>query len=81
MPQPGKQTIALSTQIVVLTLSKKDRVGSFCEIVCMIFLCLLNDGRLGLFHLGDDLFILEFGGVVADVGADKKEAYACGGIE
>lgn len=81
VPQPGKQTIALSAQIVVLSLSKVDRVGSFREIVCMICLCLLNDFRLGFFHLSDPLLILQLGGVVADIGANEKDAYACGGIE
>ena len=81
VPQPGKQTIALSAQIVVLSLSKVDRVGSFRKILCMICLRLLNGFRLSLFHLSDDLFVLELGGVVADVGANEKEAYACGGIE
>ena len=81
VPQPGKQTIALSAQIVVLTLSKKERVGSFCEIVCMICLRLLNGFRLSLFHLGDLLLVLQLGGVVANIGANEKEAYACGGIE
>ena len=81
MPQPGKQTIALSAQIVVLSLSKVDRIGSFREIVCMILLRLIRGFRLSPFYLGDLLLVLQLGGVVADVGANEKEAYACGGIE